>query len=108
MAMEVGALALTGSAVCPICSPVLLGASVAIVVGWFIYQEVITGEEFEAEMATAQQKFMINMEKQLEIIAQETKEEFHASSELAYRKLVDTMTAIINQHYPQIQKENLV
>ena len=108
IAMEVGAAALTGSAICPICSPVLIGASVAIVVGWFIYQEVIMGEEFEAEMATAQQRFMMNMEKQLEIIAEEAKNEFRASSELAYRKLVDTMTSIIKEYYPQIQKENLV
>jgi len=111
IAMEVGAGAFglaAASAVCPICSPVLLGASVAIVVGWFIYQEVIKGEEFEAEMATAQQRFMINMEKQLENVAKETKEEFRASSDLAYRKLVDTITAIITEYYPQIQKENLV
>jgi hypothetical protein len=108
LALEVGGMALFGSTVCPQCTPVLVGASIAIVVGWFIYQRIINDRQAEMEMITAQQKFMKNIREQLEAISHKTKEEFRASSDATYKNLIDIISGIIIRHYPQIKKENLV
>jgi hypothetical protein len=107
-AMAWESLAFIGSAACPPCGPILIGASIAIMIGWFIYKDVIKGRQLKEEMSTAQQRFMINMTKTLEQISSSSKDAFQEFSDKTYEKLIDIIITLVIKTHPQIRRENLL
>jgi hypothetical protein len=92
---------------CPPCFAIATGASIAVIVGWFIYQNFVIAETAEAQMSTAQQQFMKSMTETLKSLSDQTKAQFRSSSDIAMKRLFDAIREMIVTAYPQLSKENL-
>ena len=97
----------TATGWCPPCSVVAIGASIAVVGGWFVYQNFVIAETVEDQMSTAQQQFMKSMAERLKSLSDKTKAQFRSSSDIAMKRLFDAIREMIVTAYPQLSKENL-
>lgn len=108
IATEIGSMLFVGSTACPPCSPVLLVASIAIMIGWYVYKDVINGRQLKAEMNTVQQRFMVYINKKLKQISAQTRVAFQEFSDKTYEILIKTAIDLIIKNHPQIRKGNLL
>lgn len=83
------------------------GAALAILAAWYIYENYYARDMSETIISTAQQKYMKDMEVRLQVLSNNTKEQFRLASVIASDRLFEAIRREITQAYPQLRKENL-